>query len=352
MRLSRGKYTFKLIQISGRVLIVDRLAWFYLISALVGGFASLLAYGLVQMEGLAGVRGWQWIFVCILPRERLRKLADVRHQIIEGIMTCVAAIVAYFVLVDFPDKAHQKGLLSHDESEFIKQRLDRDRGDAVPDALTWAKLATHLADFKVWVFALMFMSTTMPAYALAYFGPVIILGMGYTAGVANALGAPPIVFAVFIALVVSWCADRYHKRWPALVFNCVIGITGLMMTAYSKNDMVRYGGLFLGQAGCQGNIPTILAYQSNNIRMQSKRAVGSALQIGFGAIGGILGSTVFFESESPTYPTGLWITAGLQMFILTACACMSAYFRWMNGKVDKGTLKAPIEGQPGFKFTL
>lgn len=198
----------------------------------------------------------------------------------------------------------------------------------------------------------MFMSTTMPAYALAYFGPVIIYGMGYTAGVANALSAPPVVFAVVIALVVSWLSDRYHKRWPAIVFNSCIGITGLMMTAYSTDNMVRYGGLFLGQAGCQGNIPTILAYQSNNIRMQSKRAVGSALQIGFGAIGGILGSTVFFESETPTYPTGLWITTGLQLFILTACACMSVYFRIMNGKVDKGTLRKPLEGQPGFKFTL
>ena len=125
-----------------------------------------------------------------------------------------------------------------------------------------------------------------------------------------------------------------------------------MMTAYSKHNMVRYGGLFLGQAGCQGNIPTVLAYQSNNIRMQSKRSVGSALQIGFGAIGGILGSTVFFESEAPNYPTGLWITAGLQMFILATTASMSLYFLWMNRKVDAGTLHSPIEGLPGFKFTL
>lgn len=254
--------------------------------------------------------------------------------------------------MDFPDKAVAKNFLSVDDAAFVKQRLDRDRGDATPDPLTWKKFRIHLMDFKLWAFALMFMSTTMPAYALAYFAPVIIYGMGYDAGVANALSAPPVVFAVIIALVVSWLSDRYKKRWPAIVFQCLIGITGLMMTAYSPSNMVRYGGLFLGQAGCQGNIPTILAYQSNNIRMQSKRAVGSALQIGFGAIGGIIGSTVFFESESPTYPTGLWITTGLQMFILTICGCMSMYFIRMNRKLDAGTLSKPLEGQPGFKFTL
>ena len=44
-------------------LMKARLAAFYLISALVGGFSAILAYGLMQMEGLSGVRGWQWIFV-------------------------------------------------------------------------------------------------------------------------------------------------------------------------------------------------------------------------------------------------------------------------------------------------
>ena len=303
------------------------------------------------MEGLAGVRGWQWIFVSTSLPITLWRCTDT-VQIIEGLLTVVIAISAWFVIVDFPDKAVSKGLLSNEDSDFVKHRLDKDRGDATPDSLTWGKFFHHLKDFKLWAFALMFMSTTMPAYALAYFAPVIIYGMGYDAGVANALSAPPVIFAVLVALVVSWLSDKYKRRWPALVFQCSIGICGLMMTAYSKSNSVRYGGLFLGQAGCQGNIPTILAYQSNNIRMQSKRSVGSALQIGFGAIGGIIGSTVFFESESPNYPTGLWITTGLQMFILTITGCMSLYFIRMNRKFDAGTLKAPLEGQPGFKFTL
>jgi hypothetical protein len=41
------------------------LAAFYLFSVLVGGFSSILAYGLMQMEGVGGERGWRWIFVSI-----------------------------------------------------------------------------------------------------------------------------------------------------------------------------------------------------------------------------------------------------------------------------------------------
>ncbi|KAK3719459.1 hypothetical protein LTR37_004317 [Vermiconidia calcicola] len=312
----------------------QRLAAFYLISACVGGFSSILAFGLIQMEGLGGVRGWQWIFI------------------IEGILTMVVAVIAWFIIVDFPDKAAQKGFLTVEEARFVAQRLDTDRGDAEPDGLTWAKVGIHLSDWKLWAFSIMYMSTVMPAYVFAYFSPVIIYGMGYSAGVTNLLSAPPVVFAVVVALTIAWLSDKYRKRWPAIMGQAIVCIIGLMMTAYSTNNIVRYLGLFLGQAGCQGNIPALLAYQSNNIRMQSKRSVGSALQIGFGAIGGIIGSTVFFEREAPYYLTGLWVTTGLQLLILIGLGCMSMYFIRMNKKVDAGTLQKPLEGMSGFKFTL
>lgn len=32
----------------------------------VGGFANILTYGFSKMDGLAGLAGWQWIFVCFL----------------------------------------------------------------------------------------------------------------------------------------------------------------------------------------------------------------------------------------------------------------------------------------------
>lgn len=129
-------------------------------------------------------------------------------------------------------------------------------------------------------------------------------------------------------------------------------IIGLMITAYHHNNGVKYFGIFLGQAGCQGNIPTILAYHSNNIRRQSKRVVASALQIGFGAAGGIVASTTFREKDAPKYLIGFWVTASLQFIILLILSGITPYFYLQNKRVDDGTLDEPIEGQPGFKYTL
>lgn len=40
-----------------------RYSVFYLIGSGASAFAGILAYGLMQMKGLAGLNGWCWIFI-------------------------------------------------------------------------------------------------------------------------------------------------------------------------------------------------------------------------------------------------------------------------------------------------
>lgn len=40
-----------------------RYAAFYLIGCVAAAFGGILAFGLMQMEGLAGYGGWRWIFI-------------------------------------------------------------------------------------------------------------------------------------------------------------------------------------------------------------------------------------------------------------------------------------------------
>jgi hypothetical protein len=70
----------------------------------------------------------------------------------------VIAIAAWFIIVDFPDKAAKKGLLTNADAKFIEQRITDDRNDAIYDPLTWAKFFHHLKDWKLWCFAVMFVS--------------------------------------------------------------------------------------------------------------------------------------------------------------------------------------------------
>ena len=40
-----------------------RNALFYLIGSMASGWGGILAYGLMQMDGLSGLLGWRWIFI-------------------------------------------------------------------------------------------------------------------------------------------------------------------------------------------------------------------------------------------------------------------------------------------------
>ncbi len=64
------------------------------------------------------------------------------------------AILSWFLIVDFPDKAHKKRFfkpfLTEAEARFVEQRIEKDRSDATADPLTWAKVGQHLRDLKLW----------------------------------------------------------------------------------------------------------------------------------------------------------------------------------------------------------
>jgi hypothetical protein len=99
-----------------------------------------------------------------------------------------------------------------------------------------------------------------------------------------------------------------------------------MLVVYVPNNDVRYFGVFLGIMGGQGNVPAILTYQANNARMQSKRSTATALQIGFGAIGGTIALTAFRQRDAPGYVTSLWMSAGPQFDTLIVLCATGWYF--------------------------
>jgi MFS family permease len=81
----------------------------------------------------AGIWGWRWIFI------------------VEGALTIVVGLVAWFFLVDFPQRA---SFLDHYQRARVIERLNDDRGDGDNDAITREKVLLHLRDLKLWGFAL------------------------------------------------------------------------------------------------------------------------------------------------------------------------------------------------------
>jgi MFS family permease len=139
--------------------VQKRYSVFYLIGSMASAFASILAYGLMQMDGLAGLTGWRWIFIMQGVVSLLSEWLLLSHTDVGKKITCVVGIVGYFGLVDFPDKAAKSSwrFLNERECNFILRRVEKDRGDTHLEAFTLGRFLTPAMDLKIWGFALIFL---------------------------------------------------------------------------------------------------------------------------------------------------------------------------------------------------
>ncbi|KAK0531216.1 hypothetical protein OC834_003027 [Tilletia horrida] len=307
-----------------------RLTWFYLLAVVMSGFSAIIAYGLSLMNGREGISGWRWIFI------------------IEGVVTCAIGFLAWALIVDFPHKAE---FLKPEEKEMVLARIDAERADANPDGLTWAKLGKYSLDWKLWLYAAFFMCSTLGSYALSYFLPVILASMGYQGKQIYYHMIPPYVTVAPIALAGAYLADRTGYRSPTIIFNALILAIGLALVGFTKNNDVRYFGVFLGVAGCNANVPAVISHSQVNIRQQSKRAFTSALTVAAGGLGGILSALVFREKDAKTgYRLGIWFTIGAQIFTIVGSLLLASYHMYRNRLAREG--KVVLEGLQNFRYQL
>ena len=285
-----------------------------------------------------GLSGWRWIFI------------------LQGVITVVVGLIGWYFIVDFPELAAKKSLfgahfLNEKEAAFIVARIEEDRHDAIPEKFNLKKYMSHAVDLKVWGFAVIFMCTTTITYAIAYFLPIILKdGMGFSTSQAQCLIAPPYVLAAIVMYAFAWAGDKYHIRSVWVITNGILALIGLPLLGFSKNVGVRYFGVFLATTAANANVPCTLTWQANNIRGQWKRALCSATLVGFGGIGGIVGSTVFRAHDAPAYIPGIiacMVAAGL---IVVISLLLNLKFMRANKRAASGG--KVIEGLEGFRYTL
>ncbi|KAJ9615185.1 hypothetical protein H2200_001259 [Cladophialophora chaetospira] len=315
-----------------------RLAAFWVIGIASTGISGLLAYGIEKMDGDAGIAGWRWIYI------------------IEGTVTCVCGLVAYFVLVDFPDRASRKNFLgmgpflTAEEVSLMMARIEQDRGDSTPEKLTIKRMLRCAQDWKLWEFSLYVFFNNTALYAFAYFLPVILQkSLHYSVSKSQLFTFPPYAVAVPWILFCAWFCDKVKSRGPMMVFNSCLYIIGVVITAFHKNPRARYGGVFIGVMGITGNIPTNWAYFHNNITGQTKRALGAAMLTTASGLGGIASGNIFQPKDAPGYRTALSVCVAFQAVAILLVVKNFIYFTWANRKADKHELI--IEGNPDFRYT-
>ncbi|KAG6889526.1 hypothetical protein C0995_000408 [Termitomyces sp. Mi166 len=262
-----------------------------------GAFSGLLAYGIIRMDGLGGRPGWAWIFI------------------LEGVFSILFGISTFFTLPHSPARAP---FLSDAEKHYVISRL-RETGaisrDDEADVFSWRQVGKAFTLPHAWmlyficfftdpVFALTedILSTGAITYALAYFTPSIVVGLGYTQAQAQLYSVPPRAVAFFVTMITAYLSDHFGARGINLMFSSILMIIGLVLFLVSKSSHVKYGSLFLIVSGSDSAGPAPSTWNANNVAPYPRRATATAVTSLMTNSGGILATWLLGSlSPSPLY---------------------------------------------------
>src|SRR5260370_3828484 len=112
------------------------------ISTVIGAPLSGLV---LNLEGVAGLHGWQWMFL------------------LEGAPSLALAVAVWFYLTDRPGDARWLGA---DESTWLRSRLDAERRNR--EALVRLSWLQSLRDPRIIAFGFVYMAMVIPQYGLGF----------------------------------------------------------------------------------------------------------------------------------------------------------------------------------------
>lgn len=293
-----------------------RYSFFFSSTTLAGGFGGLLASAIGKMDGMRGYRGWRWIFI------------------LEGTLTVVVSLFLYFAIPDFPEEVKW---LTQEEKDFVKARLYEDVGHSKRhEPLTVKSVLTVFKDWKIIVGGLMYFGLIVPAYGYAYFAPTIIQSLGYGAIRTQLLSVPPWACAFALAMLTATFSDWLRMRFVFVVGTIAISLTGfILLLTVHDNKHVQYAALFLAAMGTYSAMPIIVCWFNTNLGGHHRRAVGTAFQVGFGNIGGIIAVFSFLTKDAPRYIPGYSISISFIVLSLLSCTVYFVGVSWENRTRDR-----------------
>ncbi|KAH6909283.1 high-affinity nicotinic acid transporter [Coprinopsis sp. MPI-PUGE-AT-0042] len=290
-----------------------RMAIFFSAATLAGAFGGLLARGISEMRDIGGLSGWAWIFI------------------LEGIVTIIVAFFAKKVIHDSPETAT---FLTEEERKEVVLRLKLDR-TSLADEYSKKYVMDAFKDWKIWVHMVITIGIYTPLYSISLFLPTIVRNMGYTDADSQLISVPPYVVGCLFTIGGGALADRMKRRgWFMIGFN-ITAIIGFVMLISTDNPGVQYAGTFFAVSGIYPNVPMGVAWNGNNIGGATKRAVGIAMHVGFGNLGGVIAGFAYRSTDAPRYFSGHGLLIATITMSTILCFFMHFYLVRENARRDR-----------------
>jgi ACS family tartrate transporter-like MFS transporter len=246
------------------------------------------------MDGLLGVRGWQWVFI------------------IEAIP---AVLLAFVVLRKLTDRPAAADWLNDHEKQWLESELETERRRI--HSAGHLKLIQAMLDKRVLALAAIYFTSVTASYGIVFFIPQIIKGLGLTNIMTGVVTAIPFTFGAIGLVLWGYSSDRMRERRWHLIVAISLAALGLCAAAWFNGTYWAVAAMSLAVVGVYGSRPTFWAMPSLFLT-GAAAAAGIALINSIGNLGGYVGPFIvgWIKDSTDSFEMALYFLAG--------CALLSA----------------------------
>lgn len=294
-------------------------------NSIAGAIGGVLALGILELNGRSGLHGWQWLFI------------------IEGLMTCVVALIGMsFLPKDLQSASKNRwsnlfwgklpGILSEKEATTLVTRVEQD--DTTKH--TESSRGVQLKDFDCFLSwqlpghcAMAFLSSVM-FMPINTYAPSIIKSLGFQGYTANGLNSVGNVLALFVSIGLAWSSDRFRERGIHILAGFLLSAVGLLWLALAPDGTAK-GVLFAAvivTEGGMGSVQGINAAWLSSKLSERQRPVALAAYAMSIQLAGFVGSNIFLKQDAPRYKKGLLICAGCVLGASAFCILWTILYKW------------------------
>ena len=270
------------------------IAKFMTATSIAGVVGGPLSSFLLQLEGRAGLHGWQWLFM------------------MEGLPTILAGVSVLFLLRNGPEDA---AWLSKDEKYWLAGELERDRAEG--GAAARHRLVDAFRLPLVWLLAVIFALDQVGVYTVNIWMPLVLNTFVRGAGAAGAAQVAryatlPYVGAAILTVIVGWSSDRTEDRRWHMAACMLLAALGFSWAAYAHSLTAALIAMTLAAMGYWSLMGPFWALPTRALGGQAA-AGGVAIITMIGSLGGFAGPfmTGRLRDLTHNFQAGLLMIAGL-----------------------------------------
>ena len=258
--------------------------------------ASVISGAILEMNGILGLAGWQWMFV------------------IEAVPS---VLLAFAVLAFMTDRPARATWLSPEERDWLETTLQDERRRI--ESAGHINLARALTDRRVLTLSAIYFTIVTATYGITFFLPQIVKGIGLSNVMTGLVTAVPYTIGMLM-----WGASsdrRDERRWHFCTAS-LLAAAGLVGAGLFGSSFLAIAFMSAATVGLYGSKPAFWPMPSTFLT-GTAAAGGIALVNSIGNLGGYVGPFVvgWIKDSTGSFEAGL--------YFLAACALASgiiAYF--------------------------